>query len=50
MTPTPTRIAVPTIDELVVFILRLHAALFCVGMLIAVPCAILWLGFQAMNG
>ena len=50
MTPTPTRIAVPTIDELVVLLLRLHAALFCVGMLIAVPLAILWLGFQAMNG
>ena len=50
MTPTPTRIAIPTIDELVVLILRFHAALFCVGMLIAVPFGILWLGFQAMNG
>ena len=49
MTPTPTRIAIPTIDELVVLILRFHAALFCVAMLIAVPCGVLWLGFQAMS-
>ena len=50
MTPTSIRIAIPTIDELVVLILRFHAALFCVAMLIAVPCGVLWLGFQAMNG
>ena len=47
---TPTRIAIPTIDELVVLILRFHAALFCVAMLIAVPCGIIWLGIQALNG
>ena len=50
MTPTSIRIAIPTIDDLVVLILRFHAALFCVGMLIAVPCGIIWLGMEAMNG
>jgi len=47
---TPTRIAIPTIDELVVLILRFYAALWCVAMLFAVPCGIIWLGIQALNG
>jgi hypothetical protein len=43
-----TRIQVPTIEELVVLLLRLLAAQFVVGVLLAVPIAIVYLAFGLM--
>ena len=47
---TPTRIEVPTITELVTLIWRFHAAMFCFGLLVAIPCGFLWIGFLAVYG